>query len=92
LEWEDLTSAIRNDFLYNEVERGAMASLVSSLGRVAAHTGQLVTLDEYMQSDFELAPGVDKLTLDGPAPLPADKDGKYPLPKPGITTKREYEG
>ncbi len=91
LEWEDLTNAIRNDFLYNEVERGTMASAVSSLGRVAAHTGQQITLEEYMAGDFELAPGVDKLTLDGAAPLTADKEGKYPLPKPGITTKREYE-
>ena len=35
-------------------------------------------------------PTVDKLTLDGPAPLKADADGKYPIPLPGINTSREY--
>ena len=39
-EWNDLVDAIRNDKPYNEVERGVQASLVSSLGRKAAHTGQ----------------------------------------------------
>ena len=38
----------------------------------------------------EFAPGVDKLTMDSPAPLPAGPDGKYPLPQPGMITKREY--
>jgi hypothetical protein len=33
---------------------------------------------------------VDKLTLDGPAPIQADKDGGYSMPQPGIVTKREY--
>jgi hypothetical protein len=33
---------------------------------------------------------VDKLTLDGPAPLIADAKGKYPVPQPGILKDREY--
>ena len=41
LEWDDLLDAIRNDKPYNEVKRGAEASLVASMGRMAAHTGQL---------------------------------------------------
>ena len=28
----------------------------------------------------EFAPDVDKLTMDGPAPVLADPDGKYPVP------------
>ena len=43
-----------------------------------------------MNHDHEFAPGVDTLTLDGPAPLHAGPDGKYPLPEPGIKTTREY--
>ncbi|HNM26040.1 MAG TPA: hypothetical protein PKL15_11450 [Saprospiraceae bacterium] len=39
----------------------------------------------------EFAPDVDKLTLESPAPLRADKNGKYPVPRPGITKEREYE-
>jgi hypothetical protein len=38
----------------------------------------------------EFAPNVDKLTMDGPAPVPADADGKYPVPEPGVKTDREY--
>jgi len=89
-EWEDLIKAIREDQPYNEVKRGAEASLVGSMGRMAAHTGQLITFDQMLHCDHEFAPDVDKLTLDGPAPLKAGADGKYPLPQPGIIKTREY--
>jgi hypothetical protein len=91
-EWDDLIAAIRDDKPYNEVKRGAEASLVASMGRFSAHTGQTVTFDQMMNHDHEFAPDVDKLTMDGPAPLIADAEGKYPLPEPGIKTKttREY--
>jgi len=90
LEWDDLVDAIRQDKPYNEVERGATASLVSSMGRMAAHTGQIITLDQILNSDHEFAPDADKLTMDGPPPLKMGADGKYPIPEPGITKKREY--
>lgn len=90
LEWQDLIDAITNDKPYNEVERGAMASLVTVMGRMSAHTGQLVTFDQLMAHDHEFAPNVDKLTMDGPAPLVADKDGKYPIPFPGANGMYEY--
>ena len=35
-EWNDLVDAIRNDKPYNEVKRGVEASLVTSMGRMAA--------------------------------------------------------
>jgi hypothetical protein len=89
-EWDDLIAAIRDDKPYNEVKRGAEASLVATMGRFAAHTGQLVTFDQMMNHEHEFAPDVDKLTLDGPAPLRAGADGKYPLPQPGVKTTREY--
>lgn len=90
IEWQDLIDAIRQDKPYNEAKRGAEASLVSSMGRMAAHTGQVITYDQILNLDHEFAPNVDKLTLDSAAPLPAGPDGKYPVPMPGITTKREY--
>jgi predicted dehydrogenase len=89
-EWDDLIAAIRSDKPYNEVKRGAEASLVASMGRFAAHTGQLVTFDQMLNHDHEFAPEVDKLTLDGLAPLRAGPDGKYPVPEPGIKKNREY--
>ncbi len=89
-EWNELVDAIRNDKPFNEAERGVMASVVSSLGRKAAHTGQEITLEEMLNSEDEYAPDVDKLTMDSPAPLQAGADGKYPIPMPGINKKREY--
>ncbi len=89
-EWNDLVDAIRNDKPYNETERGVQASLVTSLGRMAAHTGQEITYDDILNCDHEMAPGLDKLTMDSPAPLQAGPDGKYPVPQPGKLKDREY--
>ena len=88
-EWNDLVDAIRGDKPYNETERGVMASLVTSMGRRAAHTAKEITLDEMFNTE-ELAPGLDKLTNDSPAPIQAGPDGKYPVPQPGLVTDREY--
>jgi predicted dehydrogenase len=89
-EWDRLIDDIRNNKPHNEVERGAQASLVTSMGRMAAHTGRLVTYEDILNLDHEFAPEVDKLTLNGPSPLPAGQDGRYPVPQPGIQVKREY--
>lgn len=89
-EWNDLVDAIRNDRPYNEVERGVYASAVSSMGRMAAHTGQEITLEEFLKSDQEYAPGVDKMRMDSPAPLLADANGRYPIPEPGIKRQSEF--
>ena len=89
VEWNDLIAAIRNDQPYNEVERGTKASVVTSMGRLAAHTGQLITYDEMLNHEHEFAPNLDKLTLAAAAPLPS-VNGKYAIPLPGINGNREY--
>jgi len=89
VEWDHLLEAIRQDKPYNEVERGAQASLVTAMGRMAAHTGQVVSYDQALNSDQEFAPELDKLKMDSPAPLLAGSDGKYPVPQPG-RKKHEY--
>ena len=90
-EWDELISAIRLDKPHNEVKRGVDASVTTSMGRMAAHTGQEITWDDFMACEQVFAPDVDKLTLDSPAFLRADADGKYPVPQPGINKKTEYE-
>jgi hypothetical protein len=72
------------------VKRGVEASLVTSMGRMAAHTGQIVTYEDMLNCEHEMAPGLDQFTADSPAPLQPGPDGKYPVPQPGIITKREY--
>lgn len=89
-EWNDLVDAIRSDRPYNETERGVKASLVTSMGRMSAHTGQEITYEQILNSDHEMAPGLDQLTMDSPAPLQAGPDGRYPVPRPGIVRDREY--
>jgi hypothetical protein len=89
-EWNDLIDAIRDDKPYNEVKRGVEASLVASMGRMAANTGREITFDAMLHCEHEMAPDVDKFTMDSPAPLIADASGRYPVPQPGIVTRREY--
>ena len=89
-EWNDLMDAIRNDKPYNEVPYGVQASLVTSMGRLAAHSAQIITYDQMLNHEHEFAPGVDKLTMDSPAPLRANAEGRYPIPMPGKVRDREY--
>jgi predicted dehydrogenase len=90
LEWNDFIAAIREDRPYNEVKRGAEASLVSSMGRMAAHTGRIITWDDMLNCPHEFAPGIDKFTADSPAPVQPNAQGKYPVPQPGLIADREY--
>ena len=82
-EWDDLTAAIVDDRPYNEVPRGVQASVTTSMGRMAAHTGQEITFEQMLNSNHEFAPGIDKITMDSPGPLPSDAKGLYPVPEPG---------
>ena len=89
-EWNDLMDAIRNDKPYNEVPFGVQASVVTSMGRMAAHTGQEITYDEMLNHPHEYAPDIDKWTMDSPPPVLADAQGLYPVPMPGLKKDREY--
>jgi predicted dehydrogenase len=86
VEHDLLFDAIRNDKPYNEAERCAKAVLVAIMGRMAAESGRMITWDEALTSNLELAPGLDQLTWESPPPVVPDKDGRYPIPVPGVTT------
>ncbi|HSI11379.1 MAG TPA: Gfo/Idh/MocA family oxidoreductase [Chthoniobacter sp.] len=90
-EWNELVDAIRTNTPYNEVKRGVDASVATGLGRMAAHTAQEVSWDDFLNCDQAFAPDADKMTMDGPPPVKCDADGKYPVPEPGIVKKYEYE-
>jgi predicted dehydrogenase len=91
VEWDDLIAAIRQDKPYNEAKRGTEASLITAMGRMSAHTGQIVTREQILKDGQDMAPDADKMTsMDSPAPVAADKDGKYPVPEPGRKKTREY--
>jgi predicted dehydrogenase len=90
VEWDKFIAAIRTDKPHNEAVRGAQASLVTSMGRMAAHTGQVITYEQILKDGPEMAPGLDKLSFNGEAPVKADANGRYPVPQPGIKKDREY--
>lgn len=89
-EWDTLISAIRENRPYSEVKHGVDASLATAMGRMAAHTGQEITWDEMLNCPDVFAPGVENLTMESPAFLKADAEGKYPVPQPGILKTSEY--
>ena len=82
-EWEHLVDAIVNDKPYNEAVRGAEASLVTAMGRFAAHVGRPVTYQEMLDCSDDMTAGVAELTDQSPALLLADAEGRYPVPMPG---------
>ena len=89
-EWNDLMDAIRNDKPYNEAKRGVEASLVTSMGRMAAHTGQEITFEDMLNCEHEFAPDVDKLTMDSAAPLVGRNGWQVSRADAGHHPKREY--
>ena len=44
---------------------------------------QVITRDKH--------PNADKLTMDSPPPLLSDKDGKYPVPTPGLKKGKNWQ-
>lgn len=85
IEHDLLFDAIRNDKPYNETDRCAKAAMTGILGRMASESGKKITWDDALASNIELAPGLDKLTMDSPAPVQPDKEGNYPIAMPGFT-------
>jgi predicted dehydrogenase len=91
LEWDRLVLAVRNNTPHNETRRGAEASLIAAMGRLAAHTGREWTRDATLNLNHDFAPNLERLeTIDSPAPLQLAADGKYPVPRPGEETHKEF--
>lgn len=80
-----LFEAIRTNKPYNEAERCCNGAMVGILGRMAVESGQTVTWEQAMASNLELAPGLENMTADSPAPVMPDAQGKYPVAMPGKT-------
>jgi len=84
-EWQVLLDAIRRDKPHNEARRGGEAQLATLMGRTATHTGQLVTWEQTLNSDFQFVKDIDNITFDTPAPIHEGPDGLYHPPQPGMT-------
>jgi predicted dehydrogenase len=77
--------AIRNDKPYNETERAAKSCFTAIMGRMACESGALITWDQALASNDELAPGLENFTMTSPPPKSAtpDANGNYPIAMPG---------
>jgi hypothetical protein len=85
VEHDLLFDAIRNDRPYNEAERCAKAAMVAIMGRMACESGQMITWEQALASNLELAPGLEHYTWDSKPPVVPDANGRYPLAIPGQT-------
>ncbi len=85
VEWQLLVDAIRQDKAHNEARRAGEADVAALMGRIATHTGQYITWDEVMKSDFQFVQDIDHMTFDTPAPIHVEPGEIYPAPMPGIT-------
>jgi predicted dehydrogenase len=81
LEHEQFFSAIRNNTPLNDVEWGAMSTMTTILGRMAAHSGKMIEWDEAIKSDLTLLP--QEFNWDIAPPAMPDKNGNYPIAIPG---------
>ena len=79
-EWNVLIDAIRNDRPHNEARRAALSNLADIMGRAAVHTGQLVTWEQAMASNFQWFPEIDQLDENGASPISAGDAGATPSP------------
>lgn len=82
-EWQVLVDAIREDKKHNEAVRAADASVAALMGRIATHTGQMVTWDQVTNSNFQFVKDIENMTFETPAPIHAGPDGLYAAPEPG---------
>ena len=85
IEHDLLFDAIRNDRPYNETDWSAKSAMAGIMGRMAAESGQWITWEQAMQSNLELAPGLDTYTIDSNPPAMPDAQGRYAIAMPGTT-------
>jgi predicted dehydrogenase len=86
-EWNVLLDHIRQDRPHNEARRAALSNLAAIMGRAAVHSGKIITWAEALASKFQFCPHVASLTNSSPAPVQADKQGRYPAPIPGACSE-----
>ena len=86
-QWRELVDAIRNDKPLNQARHAALSNLAAIMARAAIHSGQVVTWDQAMESNFQWCDYVDTMTDDSPPPVLPDEEGYYPVPNAGQWTE-----
>ena len=81
VEHDRLFDAIRNNTPLNNTEYGALSSLAAIMGRMASHSGQVITADDALNAKAHLAQDITDWSQ---APVTPDANGYYKYPKPGM--------
>ena len=81
VEHDDLFAALEEGRPYNEGDYGITSTMTAILGRMAAHSGQVVKWDEAMESETDLGP--ERYDWDAEPPLKPGPDGMYACAMPG---------
>jgi predicted dehydrogenase len=83
LQTDHLFECIRNGTPLNDTEWGAKSTMTTIMGRMASHSGQLLSWDESLASELHLLP--EKFEWNEMPRFVAGEDGCYPVPIPGIS-------
>lgn len=84
IEHDRLFEAILNNRPLNNTDYGAYSTLAAIMGRMASHTGQVMSWEEALNS----GPFVKQdITGWNQAPVLPDEQGIYPYPRPGTKVK-----
>jgi hypothetical protein len=83
VEHDDLFAALLAGKPYNEAGWGADSSMTAILGRMATYSGQIVSWDEAVKSELDLAP--EKLAWDAEPKVQPNAEGYYACAVPGAT-------
>ncbi|MEX2574852.1 MAG: Gfo/Idh/MocA family oxidoreductase [Balneolaceae bacterium] len=67
----------------NDTEWGAHSTLTAIMGRMAAHSGQIIRREDALNSDLRLVPELH--SFEDEAPVLPNEDGTYNVPVPGKT-------
>ena len=82
-EHEVLFGAIRAGKPINNGRYMVRSTMMSILGQMVCYTGEQLTWNEAMRSDWHAGPAA--VNWDMQPPVQPDADGKYPVPIPGFT-------
>ncbi|MCB0666346.1 MAG: Gfo/Idh/MocA family oxidoreductase [Saprospiraceae bacterium] len=89
VEHDRLFEAIRNNKPINNVDYGANSTLTAIMGRMAAHTGEVITREDALNSE----PLVEKDIREwSEAPVVPDENYMYKFPRPGAVNRDMLKG
>jgi predicted dehydrogenase len=85
LEHQAFFKAIREGRPLNCGDYMAKSTLVAVMGQLSCYSGQEVTWEQAMRSEFYFAPRAEECTWEMEPPVRPDEKGFYPTAVPGVT-------